>query len=455
MKHAYIQQLPDYSDEIHIMVKERSQWACQMNLFASSDLPPASSGDLAGQEAVSVNFREIVSEIQDTSYLTHSLFYYPAKFIPHVPYYCVRHFCPENGWVIDPFAGSGTVGLEAVLANRNAVLLDINPLLKHIVELKINFRRTDIDESALFERIQEMLKSKDEFEPVWTNIDYWYSAELLKVLKRYWGWIYRNVDDIYAPIIQCGLLRASRRFSLADHKAPKLFRSRAKLREMEQLLRAGWQTMLNQFVWDRSLDTLRRVRALATLMHGRPYRTVAMAGVDASSVDLSDISEVDLVLTSPPYMQAQEYIRTFKLDLFWLGYSEEYVKAVSRLEIPYRKAPEQFHSPTFMRVYNLIERKDLRDIMNSYFYYTTAALRNVAMKLKQGGYLCVFVGNPRVDGIEVETWRIIAEYFEVLRFSIHGVYEDSIKNRQLFRGRRNKNPEGMSSEFLLIMRREW
>ncbi|MFN3689493.1 MAG: adenine specific DNA methylase Mod, partial [Fimbriimonadales bacterium] len=252
----------------------------------------------------------------------------------------------------------------------------------------------------------------------------------------------------------CGLLRASRRFSWAEHKAPKLFRSRTKLREMEQLLQTDWRKYLNQFIWERSLDALRRVRALAQLTRGHSCRAIALAGVDSALVDLSDVPQADLVVTSPPYLQAQEYIRTFKLDLFWLGYSEELVRHIAQLEIPYRKAPEQFHSPTYVKVQAQVARADLREMMNSYFYYTTAALRNAATKLKRGGYLVVFVGNPRVDGIEVETWRIIAEDFETLGFSTQGIYEDAIKNRQLFRGRRNKNPEGMPSEFLLVMRRE-
>lgn len=410
-------------------------------------------GTLDDVEPVAVNFREIVPEVVDRGYLTHGLFYYPAKFIPQVPYYCVRRFCPEGGWVIDPFAGSGTVGLEAVLADRNALLLDINPLLQNIVDLKINFRCVDIDEGVLSERIREMFEWSEPFEPAWSNLSYWYPSEILDVLKRYWGWVHAQVDDDYVRVIQCGLLRASRRFSLADHKAPKLFRSRVKQNEMERILLSDWRGLLNRFVMVRSLEVLERVRALARYMDGKSSFAFALSGVDSASVDLSCMPEVDLVLTSPPYMQAQEYIRTFKLDLFWLGYSEDYIREISRLEIPYRKAPELFYSPTFMRVYELIDRKDLRELMNSYFYYTTAALWNAVKKLRRGGYLCVFVGNSCVDGIEVETWRILAEYFESFGFRLFGVYEDRIKKRQLFRGRRNKNPDGISSEFLLIMRR--
>jgi len=60
-----------------------------------------------------VSFRDLVPEITDTdtSYLTHSIYYYPAKFIPHVVKYCITRYTKQDDWVIDPFAGSGTVGL--------------------------------------------------------------------------------------------------------------------------------------------------------------------------------------------------------------------------------------------------------------------------------------------------------------------------------------------------------
>ena len=35
--------------------------------------------------------------------------------------------CPKGGVVLDPFAGSGTVGLVANRLSRRAVLIDLNP----------------------------------------------------------------------------------------------------------------------------------------------------------------------------------------------------------------------------------------------------------------------------------------------------------------------------------------
>jgi DNA modification methylase len=39
---------------------------------------------------------------------------------------CILAGCPEGGLVLDPFAGSGTVGLVAQQTGRNAVLIELN-----------------------------------------------------------------------------------------------------------------------------------------------------------------------------------------------------------------------------------------------------------------------------------------------------------------------------------------
>jgi len=140
--------------------------------------------------------------------------------------------------------------------------------------------------------------------------------------------------------------------------------------------------------------------------------------------------------------------------LFWTGVPAAKVRELMRLEISSRKAHQPFSTPPYEPVCAQLQREDLKRLMHAYFYYTTRALQNAATTLKSGGHLCVFVGSPTVDGIQVETWRILAEFFAPQGFAFCGVLEDVIQTRQLFRQRKNKNPRGMESEFLLIMRKE-
>ncbi len=56
----------------------------------------------------------------------------------------VRKACPEGGTILDPFAGSGTTGLAALLEGRNAVLIERESAYCGII------RRRLADESPLF-----------------------------------------------------------------------------------------------------------------------------------------------------------------------------------------------------------------------------------------------------------------------------------------------------------------
>ena len=399
-----------------------------------------------------VSFRELVPEITDTGYLTHAIVSYPAKFIPQVVRYAINTYTKEEDWIVDPFAGSGTVGVEAYLCKRNAVLLDLNLLLNHLMPMKVFQGKDLLRKEHLHTLLEEMQSdNKHQFLPAWSNVDYWYAPEILKLLSQYWGYIYNIEDNIYTGIIKTALLKVSKRFSYTEHRTPKLARSKRKLASIDEILQTNWREQLLQIVYDHTLTTLKKLNDFLTLTQSHKYQVKYYGGVDSSNY--TDHREYDALITSPPYLQAQEYIRSTKMDLYWLGHNDNEIKQLSRLEIPYRKAAYIVSTPSLDIIRNKLTRKDLCNRLDSYFCHTLNALENSMNQLKPNGVACVFVGNPRIDGIEVELWRIISEYFTERGFTFEKVYEDRIKTRQLFGIRKNKNPEGMKSEFLLILRK--
>lgn len=50
-----------------------------------------------------------------------------AVFPPELPERCIKAGSPEGGIVLDPFGGSGTVGMVANRLSRRAILIDLNP----------------------------------------------------------------------------------------------------------------------------------------------------------------------------------------------------------------------------------------------------------------------------------------------------------------------------------------
>ncbi|RKU10744.1 adenine specific DNA methylase Mod [Candidatus Poribacteria bacterium] len=399
-----------------------------------------------------ISFRELVPEIKDTGYLTHGIFYYPAKFIPQVVRYALESFTKEDNWVVDPFAGSGTVGVEAYLCERNAFLLDLNPLLDYMIPLKVPTAKERLREDCLSQMLDSLEKSDDYFAPAWSNIAYWYPPEMLEVLSRYWGFIKNRERDTYTAIVESSLLKMSKHFSYAEHRTPKLFRSKSKRKYVGELLQTDWEEKLRKMIRSHSLETLRNMNDFAAVTSRHNNSVEFKGGVDSSYFSFQ--REFDALITSPPYLQAQEYMRTVKMELFWLGYNEEEIRKLSRLEIPYRKADRLIQTPTLEKIRSELTREDLVKLLDSYFCHTINALENAMDQLKANGTACVFIGNPLIDGIKVEIWRILMEYFTDNEYLFENLYEDRIKHRQLFGTRKNKNPDGMKSEFLLILRKE-
>jgi hypothetical protein len=67
---------------------------------------------------------------------THNFYRYPARFAPEFVREVVLEFSREGDCVLDAFMGGGTTIVEAIVAGRSALGIDINPLAHFITEVK-------------------------------------------------------------------------------------------------------------------------------------------------------------------------------------------------------------------------------------------------------------------------------------------------------------------------------
>ena len=99
------------------------------------------------------------------------------------------------------------------------MLLDLNLLLNHIMPLKIYREKEQLHKEHLCKLLDSMRESKNHrFIPSWSNVQYWYAPEILKLLSHHWGYIYSIEQDVYAAIIKTALLKVSKRFSYTEHR---------------------------------------------------------------------------------------------------------------------------------------------------------------------------------------------------------------------------------------------
>ena len=68
---------------------------------------------------------------------------------------CVLAGCPEGGVVLDPFAGSGTVGLVANQNNRDSILIELNSDYNKLIEERFNQNIGLFSEFRIMNRIPQ------------------------------------------------------------------------------------------------------------------------------------------------------------------------------------------------------------------------------------------------------------------------------------------------------------
>ncbi|OGK41017.1 hypothetical protein A3A74_01430 [Candidatus Roizmanbacteria bacterium RIFCSPLOWO2_01_FULL_35_13] len=404
-----------------------------------------------------VSFRDEIEDVNNTSYLTHSLYYHPAKFIPQIVRYCLNKYTKNKGKTLDPFAGSGTTGLEAVTNGYSATLTDINPLLEYFYEIKLpEFSAKEWSKNVLIaEReidtifnidISEIKNKKYD-----KRLEYWYPIDLLTFFTEIWGRISKKNKSISKVVLILIFFKISKKYSYAEHSMPKLFTSKRKRKEIEETQRGNG---FGKTILEEARRELKKInKSVSELLTNYNLKKVDYySGVDAYTFPFNKKTRADSIITSPPYLQAQEYIRTFKLEMMWLGYSNEKIKSFSKKEIPFRKPEGTITGQYIDKKRDRIKNKKLKEMFDSYFWFTIKALENASTSLKRGGRLCVLVGNPVMEKETVEIWKVIYEYFVSQKgYKLLDVFEDRIVSRKLFGGRKNNNPDGMRYEYLIVL----
>lgn len=396
----------------------------------------------------SILFRKMNHKIPSTTYGTFALYRYPAKFIPQVIAYIFDKYGYPGMSVFDPFAGYGTVGLASKIYGYDYELWDLNPLL----EIFHKVATMEAEEIYVGQVISEMKRFEGKFIPDWSNIEYWYPKDFLNFLYNIWGY-YHAQDENLKLLLTIPLLKVTRYFSYDDTQRQKLSKSPKSIARINSLLANDWKNAFYEKVnreINAIIDNIKEYHKLSP----KPVRSIVRGGVDSLTRQLDE--EKEILITSPPYLQAQQYIRQAKMDLFWLGYREEEIKRLSKLEIPYREVDScRIHSESYNYYRNLITEERLQKIFDQYFWGVLGALTNLQKRIRS--YLFLFVGSANIRGMPIPIDRIFAEHFTALDWEHEITLKDTIVSRQLFFYIKNPatglKDQRMRTENLLVLRR--
>jgi DNA modification methylase len=402
---------------------------------------------------------------------THLLHKYPAKMLPYIPIFFLSSatYAGQDELVLDNFAGTGTVLLESIIhpcLKRNAIGVEINPLARLIAKVKttpLNISDLRGETKRLISRIKQF--SGDVEIPEFTNRDLWFSKRIQAELTRIRMCIEGVENTDFRDFFLVCFSYIIREVSLADPKiAPPVIlkpehfsKNLERQKEVAALLRKKkWARPLTYFVRavERNMKRIETLNAVDELRDRSVKAEVIWddarslqrgkltpnGRIDKSHAEPVQDESVGIVITSPPYINAQKYIRTTKLELFWLGLlSEKELPALDRAFVGTERVFSSEYTALSLTgvksadtiIEHIYERnKERAGIVSRYFIDMRQAIRETHRVLRKGGKFILVVGDNKICGLRVNSHKILADIsIQDVGFEIETMLVDKIRSR--------------------------
>lgn len=316
--------------------------------------------------------------------------------------------------VLDPMMGSGTVLAVARSLGHRATGVDLDPLAVLISKVWT----TSIDPAAVTKRGALVLeRAQRHFARMSTREAYPLNADPeTKQFLRYW------FDD-YARRQVAALARTIRRVHDLEERNV-LWCAFSRLIITKQ---AG-ASLAMDLSHSRPHKSFRLApvkpfakftEALKTVVSNVPQKGAAGIGPTATTVrgDARDLriksASIDLVLTSPPYLNAIDYMRCSKFSLVWMGYSIAEISKLRSTSIGSEVSLSTQESSTMitevvkeLKLRPALNRRDLA-IFSRYIKDMNSAVGEVARVLAPDGRAIYVVGNSSVRGTFVRNSQVV------------------------------------------------
>ncbi len=453
------------------------RWKDKTHQFRHVTLLPARPG---------ANARYWLESTRPEGNHTHCLFKYPAKFHRPVVRWALSAYAKPGGVVLDPYTGSGTLQVEALIQKISSVGVDIDPLACFVARAKttpINPDLLDKRLENLQKRLEKVTRSQTQLEkligsdisrsqfteesrnvwiPTIPNIEHWFRRHVIVDLARLLASIKgARLTDAERTFFLACFAAVIRRVSNADPtpvsglEVTSLQAERNKHREIntfeEFLHRARTSIDGMRELW----DVCRRQRSSATAI---VIRADARDMEPALAAEVPQFLPFSLVVTSPPYCNAVEYSRRHKLEMFWLSLvsdqashqevSRQYVgnsHGMGRPEAVLRNFGITQIDALLQKILRLDKKRAIS--LERYFAAMDKFFCELGRITKKGATVVCVIGNSTCCGIEVPTAGL-APLLAWEHFRLRRKFSYAIQNHYMQYGLRNG--KGIREESVLL-----
>ena len=414
--------------------------------------------------------------------LNHNVFRFPAKFHPPVVRRLIELYTQPGDTILDPFCGSGTTLIEALLAGRSGVGTDVDPL--SILLTRAKTRRYDLSRlEAASEALNAALaRMRQADERIWgsfegdiasaefkvaseplaphiprlPNIGHWFRRRVVIQLAAIKSHIERfrgSPEHLFFELCFASIIRNS---SNADPVPVSGLEVTKHMLEREEQGRVVDPYSLLSVGVGKALEATRRCQELMS-----PHASARVARADARHLSIRGTGSIDCVITSPPYLTAVDYYRRHTLEMFWLGLTATTTERLDlmprylgrdRVGQRHMEDAERTFGATVAKRWLALLPPSKPERQRAFIHYCAGmgdVLDRLADVTRAAAPVIIVVGNVKFNGADVFMPRLF-EDLAAPRFTLKEQHWYPLANRYMSYER--KNGADINAEHVLVFR---
>ena len=354
---------------------------------------------------------------------------------------------PSATTVLDPFAGVGTTLVEGLVRGYNVVGFEINPYAALASDLKISCVRhrpkplsevVSRLESLCREHARKKAQPKSKPPSGFRSRTPFFSPPVERDVLLLQDFIEEQKNTFVKKVLKVALGSVMVSFSNYSYEPSLSTRAAAGKPPVE---RADVFGVFRDKVREIEADIRflqRHMKSLKRRPEARVYERSYLHGADVLPT-----ASVDMLITSPPYLNNYHYVRNTRPQLYWLGLTEGNGR-LKKLENDNfgRFWQTVRNSPPVGLRFDLPELHDLLDAIRkrnpdrgvyggagwanyaaTYFNDCYSFFEVTKRVMKANGLVVVVIGNNIVQGVHIETERFLAEIAGLHGFRLQQMHQ--------------------------------
>jgi len=342
---------------------------------------------------------------------------FPARMAPDIALDAIPQRDEQVLTVLDPMCGSGTVLSAALERGHHAIGVDIDPLAVMMSTLAV----TNVDTAQLRKHADLVIEQAREGggSAPWggdvetdTFVDYWFGSTQKEQLVD----ITSAISDTDVGEIQLALRLAVSRIIVTKSSQASLAQDTShsrphRVREVSD--------------YDVYEGFERSVKQLVRMLDGRPLHGTGRVDLgDARNLDTVEDASVDLAVTSPPYLNALDYLRGHKLALVWFGHTIGDLRTRRSASIGAERGLGYDASEVVSTIVDVIESEAVdisvlrRPMLERFAHDCVGFAGELGAKVKSGGTAVLVVGNSTLKGNYIKNDVIARSAMEHAGFTL-------------------------------------